>query len=156
MPDLLVKLYELPPLEGEIERMKQQSITIRRVLPPEKHVVLQWVGEHFGRGWVSECDSAFHQSPPSCWIAVEDEKMIGFGCYDATMKGFFGPTGVSEMARGRGVGRALLIACLHAMSGVGYGYAIIGGAGPVEFYQKTVGAVVIENSYPGIYKGLLS
>ncbi|HEV7291263.1 MAG TPA: GNAT family N-acetyltransferase, partial [Devosia sp.] len=37
----------------------------------------------------------------------------------------------------------------------GYGYAVIGGAGPVEFYQKRLDAMVIPNSVPGIYAGLL-
>ena len=31
----------------------------------------------------------------------------------------------------------------------------IGGAGPVEFYRKAVGATVIEGSVPGIYRNLL-
>ena len=57
--------------------------------------------------------------------------------------------------RGKGVGTALLLACLHAMYDVGYGYAIIGAAGPVEYYRKTVGAQVIEDSWPGFYSGLL-
>jgi hypothetical protein len=34
----------------------------------------------------------------------------------------------------------------------GYAYAIIGGAGPTAFYAKTVGAVAIEGSTPGIYR----
>jgi hypothetical protein len=37
----------------------------------------------------------------------------------------------------------------------GFGYAIIGGVGPAAFYTKTVGAVAIEGSAPGIYRGLL-
>ena len=37
----------------------------------------------------------------------------------------------------------------------GFGYAIIGGVGPAEFYSKAVGAVAIEGSEPGIYRGLL-
>jgi hypothetical protein len=38
---------------------------------------------------------------------------------------------------------------------MGYAYAIIGGAGPVDFYQKTVGAIEIEGSVPGIYRDRL-
>jgi hypothetical protein len=37
----------------------------------------------------------------------------------------------------------------------GYGYAIIGDVGPAEFYRKTVGAVEIPDSTPGIYKGMV-
>jgi hypothetical protein len=86
---------------------------------------------------------------------LEGKQLIGFSCYDTTAKGFFGPAGVSEAARGRGTGRALLIACLHAMRFEGYGYAIIGDAGPTDFYEKAVGAVAIPDSVPGVYAGML-
>lgn len=46
------------------------------------------------------------------------------------------PTGVSEAGRSRGVGRVLLLVCLHPMRREGYGYAIIGGVGLFEFYAK--------------------
>ena len=44
---------------------------------------------------------------------------------------------------------------LEALRAQGYAYAIIGWAGPVGFFEKTVGAKVIENSEPGIYQGML-
>jgi len=91
----------------------------------------------------------------SCFIAVQDGKIIGFACYDVTAKGFFGPTGVTAEARGQGVGRALLLATLHGLAEMGYAYAIIGGAGPVDFYRKAVGAIEIEGSEPGIYRDWL-
>lgn len=155
MPDLLVKLYTLPPLEAEISAQAAHGITLRRGLAPEKHLVLAWVGQHFSPQWVSECDIAFSRQPVSIWLAAQGNDLVGFGCYDTTARGFFGPTGVSEAMRGRGTGRALLIACLHAMHDIGYGYGIIGGAGPVAFYQRAVGAIVIEDSWPGVYEGLL-
>jgi len=39
---------------------------------------------------------------------------------------------------------------------LGYAYAIIGGAGPVDFYVKTLGAIPIPGSSPGIYPKKLS
>ena len=155
MPDMLVKLYELPPLQPAIERQTAQGVTIRRAIAPEKHVVLGWIGERFRQLWVSEADVSFTRQPPSIFIAIENDKMLGFGCYDTTMRGFFGPTGVAEAARGRGTGAALLLACLHDMYAQGYGYSIIGGAGPTEFYTRIVGATIIEDSHPGVYKGML-
>jgi GNAT superfamily N-acetyltransferase len=91
----------------------------------------------------------------SCFIAADAHALLGFGVYDATMRGFFGPTGVTENARGRGVGKALLLACLHDMAAQGYGYAVIGGVGPAEFYAQAVGATVIPESSPGVYAGML-
>lgn len=155
MPDLLVKLYTLPPLEPEIAQQAARGITLRRAIAPERHHVAAWVEANFSPFWRSECEVAFGYAPITCTLAIQDKRLIGFACYDTTMKGFFGPTGVSEAARGQGTGRALLIACLHAMYGAGYAYAIIGAAGPVDFYRSAVGAVVIEDSTPGIYAGLL-
>ena len=80
--------------------------------------------------------------------------VLGFACYDATAKDFFGPTGVMESQRGKGIGAALLIACMQAMAAEGYAYAVIGGAGPVAFYEKVVGATVIPDSVPGPYRDM--
>jgi len=49
----------------------------------------------------------------------------------------------------------LLLRSLRAMRDEGYVYAIIGGVGPAEFYEKCVGATLIEGSTPGIYRDLL-
>ncbi len=155
MPDMLVKLYSLPDLASDIKRQRESGITIRRPIPPEKHIVVEWVRREFGNGWASEAEVTFSRQPVTSFIAMENGKMIGFACYDATCKAFFGPTGVSEAARGRGTGKALFLACLHGMAADGYAYAIIGAAGPVDFYAKTVGATVIEGSTPGIYGGML-
>ena len=93
--------------------------------------------------------------PVSCFIAIEKDAILGFACYDATCKDFFGPIGVAEQARGRGIGKALLLTCLHAMAAQGYAYAIIGGVGPTDFYTRAVDAIPIEGSEPGIYTGML-
>lgn len=159
MTDMLVKLYDLPPLTPVIQRQTEQSITIRRAIAPEKHHVTNWIRHHFSDFWVSETEVAFTRQPISCYIAThqptDQEQLIGFGVYDTTALGFFGPTGVSEPARGRGTGAALLLTCLYDMLQKGYGYAIIGGVGPVDFYTHHARATVIPDSTPGIYKGLL-
>jgi hypothetical protein len=41
------------------------------------------------------------------------------------------------------------------MRGQGYGYAIIGDVGPVDFYVRAVGATPIADSTPSNYAGLL-
>lgn len=155
MSDLLVKLYQLPELEPVIKQLADKGIGIRRAIAPEKHVVVDWVRKHFNEGWGSECEVAFANQPVSCYIAVKQGELIGFACYEATFKNFFGPTGVSVNERKHGAGKGLLLACLHAMRALGYGYAVIGSAGPMEYYSKIVGATVIEDSTPGIYKGML-
>ena len=154
MTDMLVKLYDLPKT-SIFSKMEAADITIRPAIAPEKHHVSAWVERQFDLGWRSEVEVAFARQPVSVYIAIKAGKLVGFACYDATIRGFFGPTGVDKTQRGQGIGEALLFACLKNMREIGYAYAIIGSAGPTEFYHKKVGAVAIENSDPGIYKGTL-
>ncbi|MEO0565376.1 MAG: GNAT family N-acetyltransferase [Chloroflexota bacterium] len=155
MTDMLVKLYNLPPLEPALTQQAMQNITVRRALAPEAHLIAVWVEEHFRAYWVSECMVAVTRQPVSCFVATQDGALVGFSCYDTTRRGFFGPTGVAEAARGRGIGKSLLLVALHDMWAVGYGYAVIGSAGPVEYYERTVGATAIPESIPGVYAGML-
>ncbi len=152
MGDMLVKLYDLPEVTPLIKRLGGQGFVIRTVMAYEKHLVVEWVRGAFGPGWASECEVAFSNHPVSCFIATEKGLIIGFACYESTCRNFFGPTGVSESKRGLGIGKALFLACLHAMAADGYAYAIIGSAGPGEFYAKAAGATTIEGSAPGIYR----
>jgi hypothetical protein len=156
MPDMLVKLYELPELDPQLRKTEKLGFVVRRPNPWERPILVDWVREHFDLAWASECETAFAANPPSCFIAVENEALVGFACHDCTRRNFFGPTGVAEKTRDKGVGLSLLLSCLHAMRANGFAYAIIGGVGPAEYYAKKVGATLIEGSSPGIYDfGLL-
>ena len=154
MPDLLVRLYDLPGFAAEA-RVKQAGITVRRALAPDRYVVLEWIRAHFSAGWAGEAALALSQLPVTLWVAERDGVLLGFACHDTTARGFFGPTGVDEKARGQGIGEALLIATLKGMREAGYAYAVIGDPGPVEFYRKRLDALEIPGSEPGIYAGML-
>jgi GNAT superfamily N-acetyltransferase len=154
MSDMLVTLYKLPPLEDALVVTRRHGVTIRRALSPEKPRILAWAAEHFP-GWVAEIDVAIGRLPVSCFIAVREQQILGFACHDATCRNFFGPEGVLDAVQGQGIGKALLLAALHAQRELGYAYAVIGSAGPKAFYEKSVGAVVIDGSSPGIYAGML-
>ncbi|HLS28136.1 MAG TPA: GNAT family N-acetyltransferase [Opitutales bacterium] len=156
MSDYLVKLYELPALEAALKKVEENGFVLRRALAPEKSIIVDWVRERFAPNWADECDVSFSNRPISCFIVIKEGEVAGFACYDSTGRAFFGPTGVGEEYRGSGLGRALLLRSLHAMWHEGYAYAIIGAGGGAEaFYRKAVGAVPIEGSKPGIYRGLL-
>lgn len=154
--DMLVKLYELKRDPALNERMTSQGVTIRRVLVPELPALTSWIEPRFGAGWAAEATAATMRQPTTCFIAIQAGELIGFACHEATAKGFFGPTGVDQAARGKGVGHALLLETLLDMHAQGYPYGVIGGAGPMDFYRKSVGAIPIEGSDPGIYRGMLS
>ncbi|KOF16832.1 GNAT family acetyltransferase [Ensifer adhaerens] len=154
MPDLLVSLYS-PTLANLKRKTDAAGIRIRPALPPEMHVVVEWVRQNFSDNWASEVSVAFSRRPIACLIAVEDGKLLGFACYDTTARGFFGPTGVAGESRGRGIGVDLLTASLETMKTLGHAYAFVGDAGPVDFYANTIGAVAIPAADKGIYEGML-
>ena len=155
MPDMLVKLYDVKPCDDLINSLKNEGIEIKRAMGPDITLIKESIISMFSQGWADEAFKAMMNSPSSCYIATKDKKVIGFACYDTTAKGFFGPTGVDERFRGKGIGKALLIKCLLTMYELGYGYAIIGAAGPVKFYEKNCGAVVIPDCMPGVYEQLV-
>jgi GNAT superfamily N-acetyltransferase len=155
MVDMLVRLYALPESAQVYQEVAAHGVTLRRARAFEKHTVAEFARKHFSAKWVSEIEVALTRQPVSCFIATRDKAILGFACYETTMRGFFGPTGVEEAARGMGIGKALLYKSLEAMRDIGYAYAVIGGVGPREFYEKACGATVIEGSDPGIYGDIL-
>ena len=141
--DLIVNLdnYEFPEISSD---------RIRKVAQDDRHSLVEFVEKNFSTEWSHTIKGAFSQEQPSIFIALsESEEIIGFAAYDVykDKKGYFGPMGVSINKRASGIGYLLLHHCLAAMKETGYAYAILGGAGPIEFYEKACQAVVIPLYY---------
>lgn len=150
---MLIRLFA----QFAADRGKVGSYLVRKPIGPENRLLLAWIAERFSAAWASEAGVALSNRPVSLFVATHGDpsEPIGFCCYDATARGFVGPIGVAEAARGVGVGAALLRACLDDMRAAGYGYAIAGAVGAPEFFRRVAGAVEIPDSEPGIYRGML-
>jgi predicted N-acetyltransferase YhbS len=133
----------------------EQDLRVRRAQPFELTPVRRFVDTNFSLSWADEISVGFAHQPVSVFVATIERELVGFAAYECTRRGFFGPTGVIPAAQGKGIGKALLLASLIALREMGYVYAIIAAAGPVDFYRKTVGAIAIPDSEPGIYTDLL-
>lgn len=155
MPDMLVNLLQLPLLEPALQELNEAKIVVRRAQPFELTPVRSFIEREFLLSWADEVSVGFASKPITVFIATLEKELVGFAGYECTRRGFFGPTAVIETMRDRGVGKALLLASLWGLREMGYVYGIIGRAGPVEFYEKIVGAVIISDSEPGIYVDLL-
>jgi GNAT superfamily N-acetyltransferase len=152
MTDLLLKLYDLPDSAPYMAKLAQQGVVIRRARAYEKFQVVRWVGDTFGHGWAGECEAAFHRQPISCFIATAKGQITGFACHDCTCLDFFGPLGVAETHRKKGIGGALLLRSLHAMGELGYAYAIAGdGDRALGFYSRMLEVIEIPGSAEGFY-----
>lgn len=151
---MLVRLYDLPPAAPLVAELRAVGVVCRRAESYERSPVVAFVRERWP-AWSDEVEAAFGHAPATCYVAIAEGKLAGFACYNATRPNFFGPTGVSRSHRKMGFGKALLVQCLEALGAEGYAYAIIGGVGPAAFYERAVGATLIEGSSPGIYGGML-
>lgn len=155
MPDMLVNLLRLPLLDAALAETERAGAKVRRAQPFELTIVRAFVEQHFSAGWADEISVGFNHQPVSVYIATREARVVGFAAYECTRRAFFGPTGVLEQERGRGLGTTLLLASLWGLREMGYVYGIIGSAGPTDFYTRTVGAIPIPDSEPGIYTDLL-
>ena len=169
MADLLVKLYQLPDASARLAALSARGISVRAAAPTEGDLVARWVTKHFNESWGRAAGIAALRHPSTCYLAIEQheghtathpydlppETLVGFACYDSDVLGMFGPIGVHPDRQDRGIGTALLHRTLRGMAEEGYAYAIIGWAGPVDWYAREVGATLIEGSEPGPFRGSL-
>ena len=47
MADMLVKLYELPPLQPALDAIAGHRIQVRPARPGEERVIAPWIAHHF-------------------------------------------------------------------------------------------------------------
>jgi len=157
MADLIVNLYEKDYLKDTNISLKNDEIKIKRILSPNADNLVSFVSRHFSSGWASEVKAGIYKPHPTCFVATHNGEIIGFACYDATAKGYFGPTGVNPEYRGNNVGQVLLLTTLEAMKEAGYGYAVIGGVSEKVqgFYAKYVNFLKYEVK-PDLYNRLIN
>lgn len=158
MPDMLAKLYWKPSASEWDNRTWFNDIDnadIEIILPDisQKSSVLNWILGEFNLGWTDQAEAAFVNRPLTILIAVHRrEEIVGFACFDSVRMNFFGPMGVAEKWRGKGIGAVLLLESLRMMREAGYEYAIIHAVGPVMFYAKVCGAEPIPDSEAAQYR----
>ena len=131
---------------GYVETARTQNLiaeTVEDSGPPLSGqpgaAVLHFIEQTFGPIWRFEASHArtiFH--------VKDGGKIVGFSTHEANNRGlgFFGPTGVAESHRGRGYGRALLVASLADLRRLGYDRAVIPWTDAIEFYRKTCRAKI--------------
>jgi mycothiol synthase len=128
---------ELPD-PGSIE-----GVTLRRAVPDDVSALVDFALTTFGSGWAGEITHSVGRERAGCHLAVgEKDEILGFAAYGSSRPSWFGPMGTVPAARGRGVGRALLLRCLADQKAAGYDRVQIGWVGPVPFYSGAIGARV--------------
>ena len=138
MADMLVKLYNIPNSYEIEKKLSEEGIKIKKALAPDRSRIIDFSRACAKEDYSDEVTAAFSNNPITCYIATKEKKIIGFACYEATAKDFFGPMAVLENERKKGIGKALLLKSLESMQEFGYAYAIIGwpAKSAVDFYKK--------------------
>lgn len=121
------------------------QISIRRATAPDLSNLREFIRVEFGERWLEHIDRLRIKDHLPIFIAEDRGVIIGFACYDIVRnkKGVFGPMGTSKNTRLHSVGKGLLYRSLSEMANIGYEYAIIGQAGPIEFYERVCDAKII-------------
>ena len=150
--DMIASLHNLPGYELD------KDVKIKHAFPGDKEKIMKFIEENFNKSWSYEAEHSMMQEYGKCFIATIDGKIVGFSCFDASARGFFGPIGVLPEVQNKKIGKALLIHTLEAMKAYGYGYAIIGWVSSAAgFYEKVVGAEYIKGATPenSVYSNLV-
>lgn len=117
----------------------KRGYEVRRARPDEDDL-LAAVATEFGGAWPFEVRRALANAPSGVHVAVREGAYCAFAAHDGNNRGlgWFGPTGTWLAHRGKGLGEALLMACLvdvadhHAQCEVAW-------IGPRPFYDKVAG-----------------
>lgn len=123
-------------------RLRRDGVVIRRLEVHHRDSFDRYLTRRWQPAWRTEALMAMdpeRRLPPG-FLALANGAIAGFAVYDSTRPGWFGPTGVNEELRGRGLGEALLRACLRDWQAEGRDRCEIAWIGPMAFYSRTVGA----------------
>ena len=128
--------------EADLTENPPADVSIHRLTAEEWPRFLSWMELAWEDPWGREVATTLDSSPVSCFVAERNDSYLGFAAYGTNRRSWFGPMGSSPEARGSGIGTELLRLCLRDYVDQGLTECEIGWVGPVEFYEKTVGATI--------------
>lgn len=117
--------FQMPPEIEELARLRarEDGISVRPVQPADLPELIPFIADRFGWDWfrfAQEHLSALFGpgSDEICFlVAAQGERIVGY-CQQRRER--FGPFGVAEELRGKGIGRLLLFRCLSTMLAKGF------------------------------------
>lgn len=125
-----------------VERAAQAGYQLARGDAVDSARLLAFVGRCFSVEWAHEVSRALAGERRAVHVALAGSELVAFAAGDGNNQGlgWFGPAGTLPEHRGRGLGEALLLACLLDMRGQSQA-GVIAWIGPRSFYQRCCGAV---------------
>ena len=142
--NVLIDVHDNPRVSAEraahlVTECARRGYEVRRADPDETEL-LAAVAAEFGGAWPFELERAFGHDPAGVHVALVDGTYCGFAAHDGNNRGlgWFGPTGTWPAHRGKGLGEALLLACLVDVAAM-HAQCEVAWIGPRPFYDKVAG-----------------
>lgn len=119
---------------------RQGGYQLRRATLADRALLLAGIDGAFGGAWSFEVARALALPEPGVHVAMRGDELCGFAAHDGNNSGlgWFGPAGTWPAHRGRGLGEALLLACLRDLARTS-DTAEIAWIGPEGFYEASCG-----------------
>jgi len=129
---------------------------VRRATRQERPALVAAIAAEFGGAWPYEVERALGHDPPAVHVAIQSDAYCAFAAHDGNNRGlgWFGPTGTWPAHRGRGLGEALLMACLVDVAAE-HSQCEVAWIGPRPFYEKVAG-IASERRFVVLAKELAS
>jgi GNAT superfamily N-acetyltransferase len=125
------------------ERAAAAGYDVRRAGTGDRAALTAQIALAFSPGWAFEVGRAVDLDPPAVHVAVARDtgELAAFAAHDGNNRGlgWFGPAGTFEPHRRRGLGEALLVACLLDVAAAGHALGTIAWVGPRAFYEHAAG-----------------
>ena len=137
--------HDVAPTEDALARLDAAGITVRRGTPADEDAV----AEHTLRLWSATSDvwfretrTALHRETPPIFLALRDDRVVGFAAHGIHRPSLYGPIGTDPAEQGHGIGAVLSALCLADMAARGVRVAQIGWVAEtaIPFYSRTAGA----------------
>jgi mycothiol synthase len=130
---------------------RARGYEIRRAHAGET-ALLDAVATGFGGAWPFELARSLEHSPAGVHVALQAGAYCAFAAHDGNNRGlgWFGPTGTWPEHRGKGLGEALLVACLVDVAR-DHDRCEVAWIGPRPFYEKAAG-IVAERTFVAMIK----
>ena len=141
---------------GELaERCRDAGYTVRRAGMSDAPALVDVIGRELSLAWAFEVERALG-APSGVHIAeTGDRQLAAFAAHDGNNRGlgWFGPAGTLAAHQKRGLGEALLIACLADLAAAGHTTCEVAWIGPRGFYERVAG-IAGERTFATMHKEL--
>ncbi len=129
-------------IERQDIRIRTDDLEIREATS-RNDPVFKWIEKNFSLQWSIEAQLALEKKYGRIYVAETNNGIAGFAVHSASHRYRFGPIGVDEKYRGRGLGKILLLHTLDSMRLLGIRYAIIPWTTHLFFYAWIPGVTDI-------------